>query len=64
MNFQLSSELKSTMDELVYDWIRLHFTEIHQCMVEEMKYNDEYNEEHDDEDNDAFLNEYIKSQLF
>ena len=36
MNFQLSPELKSTMDELVYDWIRLHFTEVYQDL-EEMK---------------------------
>jgi hypothetical protein len=36
MNFQLSPELKSIMDELVFDWIRLHFTEI-QEKIEEMK---------------------------
>ena len=63
MNFQFSSELKSTMDELVYDWIRLHYTEVYQDL-EEIKYNDEEYDEEKDEDNDAFLNEYIKSQLF
>jgi hypothetical protein len=66
MNFQLSPELKSTMDELVYDWIRLHYTEVYQDL-EEMKFNNEDDEEYDeeyDEDNDAFINEYIKSQLF
>ena len=62
MNFQLSPELKSTLDELVFDWIRLHFTEIHQHLVEELKYEDE--DEDEDENNDAFLNEYIKSLLF
>jgi len=59
MSFQLSPELKSTMDELVYDWIRLCFTEIYQCLVKELNYDEDA-----DEYNDAFLNEYIKSQLF
>ena len=62
MNFQLSSELKSTMDELVYDWIRLHYTELH-ADLEEMKC-DEEDEDDENEDDDVFLNEYIKSQLF
>jgi hypothetical protein len=60
MNFQLSPELKSTMDELVFDWIKLHFTEIHQRLVEELK----YDKDPDDAYDDAFLNEYIKSLLF
>ena len=64
MNFQLSPELKSTMDELAIDWMRLRFTEIYQCLVEEMKYNDEYNAEHADEEVDAFLNTFLKSELF
>ena len=29
MNFQLSPELKSTMDELVYDWIKANYVKIH-----------------------------------
>ncbi len=54
MNFQLSPELKSTMDELVYDWVRLHYTELH-SELEEIKC---------DEEDDAFLNDFLKSQLF
>jgi hypothetical protein len=61
MNFQLSPELKSTLDELVFDWIRLHFTEIQQ-KIEEMKYEDE--DEDEDEDNNTFLKEGVKSILF
>ena len=50
MSFQLSPELnpelKSTMSELGYDWIRLHYTEVNQYL-EEMKCDE------DDEDNEA-----------
>ena len=65
MNFQLSPELKSTLDELVFDWIRLHFTEIQQ-KIEEMKYEDEDEDEYEDEDEDdnTFLKECVKSILF
>ena len=71
MNFQLSPELKSTLDELVFDWIRLHFTEIQQ-KIEEMKYEDEdededeyeYEDEDEDEDDNTFLKECVKSILF
>ena len=71
MNFQLSPELKSTMYELVYDWIRLHYTELH-AELEEMKINnedddeegDEAGDEAGDEDNNDCLNYFIKSELF
>ncbi len=56
MNFQLSPELKSTIDELVIDWIRLHYDELVQ-ELEETKY--EYEKE-----SDVLLNEYFKSELF
>ena len=62
MNFQLSPELKSTMDELVYDWIRLHFTEVYQDL-EEMKC-DEHDEEYEDDEADTLRNDHLKSQLF
>ena len=73
MNFQLSPELKSTMDELVYDWLRLNYTEVNQDL-EETKFNDEEDDaddeddEHDEddeaEDNNDFLNYVLKSELF
>ena len=56
MNFQLSPELKSTIDELVIDWIRLHYDELVQ-ELEETKY--EYEKE-----SYVLLNEYLKSELF
>lgn len=62
MNFQLSPELKSTMDELVYDWIRLHFTEVYQDL-EEMKFN-EHDEDDEDDEADTLRNDHLKSQLF
>ena len=63
MSFQLSPELnpelKSTMSELGYDWIRLHYTEVNQYL-EEMKCDE------DDEDNEAdtLRNDHLKSILF
>ena len=67
MNFQLSPELKSTMDELVYDWIRLHYTEVNQYLEEMKCYEEEEDAGDEAEDNNAFLNErlsLIKSELF
>ena len=63
MSFQLSPELnpelKSTMSELGYNWIRLHYTEVNQYL-EEMKCDE------DDEDNEAdtLRNDHLKSILF
>lgn len=62
MNFQLSPELKSTMSELEYDWIRLHYTEVNQDL-EEMKFDEEDGEDAED-DNNALRNDHLKSQLF
>lgn len=59
MNFQLSPELKSTMDELVYDWIRLDYTELH-SELEEMK----CDEDDEDEEADTLRNDHLKSELF
>lgn len=62
MSFQLSPELtpelKSTMSELGYDWIRIHYTELHSEL--EMKCDE------DDEDNEAdtLRNDHLKSILF
>ena len=67
MNFQLSPELKSTMDELVYDWIRLYYTEVNQYLEEMKCYEEEEDAGDEAEDNNAFLNErlsLIKSELF
>ena len=59
MNFQLSPELKSTMDELVYDWIRLHYTELH-SELEEMK----CDEDDEDDEADTLRKDHLKSELF
>ena len=58
-NFQLSPELKSTMYELVYDWIRLHCNELH-SELEEMK----CDEDDEDEEADTLRKDHLKSQLF
>jgi len=64
MSFQLSPELKSTLHELVYDWLRLNYTEVNQDL-EETKCDEEDEEDaEDDGEADTLRNDHLKSELF